>query len=151
MQTVTHLGAAPDASRHHRAVAVLMDHRSARVLYLDDRLVDGGTIETDWTSPRFRLQDRHEMEGSGRVRPDPRAYFPAAADAVARADRAVVAGPGSAKLEWLRWAAGHRHPAAERVEALQAIDRATDGELGAIAHRLLRSEPGRFFWPRNTP
>jgi stalled ribosome rescue protein Dom34 len=141
MATVTHTGAAADAARSHRAVVVLMDHRTARVLYL----------ETDWTLPRFRVHDRSESEGSGRLRPDPRAYFQAVADAVGRADRAVVVGPGSAKLEWLRWAAARRHPAADRVEALQSMDRATDGELGAMARRLLHAEPGRFFWPRNAP
>jgi hypothetical protein len=151
MATVTHTGAAADAARSHRAVVVLMDHRTARVLYLDADIVDGGTIEIDWTLPRFRVHDRSESEGSGRLRPDPRAYFQAVADAVGRADRAVVVGPGSAKLEWLRWAAARRHPAADRVEALQSMDRATDGELGAMARRLLHAEPGRFFWPRNAP
>lgn len=151
MLTFTHTGAAPEAAGSHHAAAVLMDHRSARLLYLDDRVIDGGTIETDWTAPRFRLHDRNEMEGSGRLHPDARAYFEAVADAAARAERIVVTGPGSAKLEWFRWITRQRHPAADRVHALHAVDRATDGELGALALQLLREEPGRFFWPRNAP
>lgn len=151
MQTVTHTGAVPEAAGTHRAAVVLMDHRSARVLYLDERVIDGGTIETDWVTPRFRMHDRNEMEGGGRTRPDARGYFKAVADAAGRAERVVIAGPGSAKLEWLRWAAREGHPCAERVEALHAEDRATDRELAALGRRLLGEPAGRFFWPRNAP
>jgi stalled ribosome rescue protein Dom34 len=148
MSSVTHRGASPEAAGTHHAVAILMDHRSARVLYLDDRVVDGGHIETDWTSPRFRTHDRHVTQGSGRDHPDPSSYFAAVAEAAERAERVVLAGPGTAKLEWLRWAARHGRHAADRVESVQSIDRATDGELTAMVRRLLHEERERFLWPR---
>lgn len=148
MDTVTHLGGSPDAARTHHALAILLDHARARLIYLDDAPVDGGTIETDWSSRQFRVHDRHGAGGSGRTHPPESGFFRAVAQAMSRATRVVLAGPGSAKHEFMAWLQAHAAPMAERVTAVETVDRATDGELAALARRALHTEPVRMVWPR---
>lgn len=148
METVTRNGASPEAARHHHALALLLDHRRARLIYLDDEPVDGGVIETDWSSRQFRVHDRHGAGGSGRAHPPESAFFKAIAEALHRAERVVLAGPGSAKEEFVAWLHAHAAPLASRIVAVRPIDRATDGELVSIARQALRVEPERMVWPR---
>jgi stalled ribosome rescue protein Dom34 len=148
MHNVTHLGGTPQAGRPHHALAILLDHARARLIYLDDAPVDGGTIETDWSSRQFRVHDRHGGGGSGRAHPPSSGYFHAIADAIGHAARVVLAGPGSAKHELLAWLRQHASPLADRVAAVETVDRATDGELVALARRALHAEPTRMVWPR---
>lgn len=148
MQTVTHIGAAPEAAGTHHAVVVLLGHMRARLIYLDDAAVDGGVIETEWSTRAFRVHDRHARGGSGRPPHDQDDYFTAVADAASRAERVVLAGCGSAKAEFVLWAHERRHPVAGRIHAVQTVDRPTDGELVASARQALHAEPVRMVWPR---
>ena len=147
MHTVTHTGAAPDSAGTHHAVVVLLDHMRARLIYLDDAPVDGGVIETEWSTRQFRVQDRHAAGGSGRPSRDQDDYFKAVADAAGRAERVVLAGGGSAKAEFVLWAHERRHPVATRIHAIQTVDRPSDGELVALAREALHAEPPRMVWP----
>lgn len=148
MDTVTRRGGSPDAAHPHHALALLMDHERARLIYLDDAPVDGGVIETDWSSRQFRVHDRHGDGGSGRAHPPESGFFGAIADALARAQRVVLAGPGSAKDEFMAWLRRHHARLAERVVAVETVDRATDGQLVALARHALHTEPMRMVWPR---
>lgn len=138
----------PDAGRTHHALALLLDHRQARLIYLDDEPVDGGVIETDWSTRQFRVHDRHGAGGSGRAHPPESTFFTAVAEALRRAERVVLAGPGSAKDEFVTWLRAHAAPLAARIVAVETTDRATDGELVSLARRALHAEPTRMVWPR---
>lgn len=147
METFSHTGASPESAGTHRAVVVLLDHMRARIIYLDDAPVDGGVIETDWSSRQFRVHDRHAAGGSGRSRRVHDGYFTAVADAASRAEHVVLAGSGGAKAEFVLWAHEHRHPVAGRIHAVQTVDRPSDGELVALAREALHAEPARMVWP----
>ena len=132
MHTVTHTGAAPEAANQHPAAVIHMDHRSARLLYLkEDACIDGGCFEMDWEGRSFRQTPTDARHGSGRTHPDTSALFAAVAEALARAEHVALAGPGSAKREF--------------------VDRVTDGELAAAGRRMLHAPPDRRVWPRNQP
>ena len=82
MHTITHTGAAPEATRPHHAAVIRMDHRSARLLYLEtDACIDGGSFEVDWEGRAFRQTPADARHGSGRTHPDASALFAAVADA----------------------------------------------------------------------
>ncbi|MFM7807719.1 MAG: hypothetical protein ACKPEA_07270 [Planctomycetota bacterium] len=147
MHTVTHTGAAPESAGTHHAVIVLLGHMRARLIYLDDAPVDGGVIETEWSTRQFRAHDRHASGGSGRPRRDQDDYFTAVADAAGRAERVVLAGCGSAKAEFVLWAHERRHPVAQRIRSVETVDRPSDGELVALAREALHAEPPRMVWP----
>ena len=147
MHTVTHTGAAPESAGTHHAVVVLLGHMRARLIYLDDAPVDGGVIETEWSTRQFRVHDRHASGGSGRPRRDQDDYFTAVANAAGRAERVVLAGCGSAKAEFVLWAHEQRHPVAQRIRAVRSVDRPSDGELVALAREALHAEAPRMVWP----
>jgi stalled ribosome rescue protein Dom34 len=150
MHTVTHTGAAPEAAKHHHAAVIRMDHRSARLLYLEeDACIDGGNFEVDWEGHSFRQTPTDARHGSGRTHPDTGALFAAVAQAIARAEHVALAGPGSAKREFVQWLREHHHEIADRIEAVEDLDRVTDGELAAAGRRMLHAPAGRRIWPRN--
>jgi len=152
MHTITHTGAAPEATRPHHAAVIRMDHRSARLLYLEtDACIDGGSFEVDWEGRAFRQTPADARHGSGRTHPDASALFAAVADAVSRAGHVALVGPGSAKREFVQWLREHRRHIADRIEAVEDLDRVTDGELAAAGRRMLHAPAGRRIWPRNQP
>ena len=124
----------------HPHAAVWLDHSEAKVFHVGAEDFDDKTIE----SPRAHTQ-LHRKSGpigadSGRrATGDPRFYREVAAS-VADAEEILIVGPGTAKLELLRYLHAHAREVEPRVVGVETVDHPSDRQLVAYFRRYFEAE-----------
>lgn len=120
---------------HYHAV-VWLDHAQARVLSFNPQDVQ----EIHVPSHPHHRQVHHKAGaiGSGKADED-REFFAEIASSLAQAGEVLVVGPGSAKLEFIRYL--HRHdPALEaKLVSVETVDHPTDGQILTYARNCFRA------------
>lgn len=121
--------------KNHHA-AVWLDHEQARVFLFHQDDVDLVRLEPD--HPYRHLHVRSDPTGGKRAPNDP-AFFEDIRQALADAAEFVVVGPGSAKLELVKWIHRHARELEPRLVGVETVDHPTDGQLVAYAKRYFRA------------
>jgi hypothetical protein len=116
----------------HRHVAVWLDHNEARIFHITPETFDEATIE----SPGAHVQ-LHRLSGSDdghRAREIPR-YYQEVALALRDADKILVLGPATAKLELLKYVHAHQGDLVSRIVGVETVDHPTDRQIATYARR----------------
>jgi len=113
----------------HAGSAVWIDHNEARIFHV----AAGGVAESVVQAPAHHIHRHPKGPTAEHNHPDDMSHFFAdVAKALASAEKVLVVGPSTAKLQFLRYL--HKHaPALEpRVVGVETADHPTDRQL--IAH-----------------
>ncbi len=123
----------------HDAAVVCVNHRGARVVFLDgpDLLLDGVAVLTlGERHNRFRLRDRSEAGRFGKVHPAPKPLYDALVNVIGRCTRVLVVGSDLAKGELMLHLSRKRPDlAAQHVVGSERAGRLTDAQLAALGRR----------------
>lgn len=111
---------------------VWLDHTEARVFHFHPDSVDEETIRT----PKKHVH-RHPKGGLDRKEhpSDMQHFFSDVVHALEGAEQVLVVGPGSAKLELVRYAHKHAHALEPKIIGVETVDHPTDGQLIAYAKK----------------
>lgn len=117
---------------HHNHAAIWLDHRDARIFEIGADEVERFVVHAH---PKHRqVHHKHGVLGAGHVEGD-KEYFAAIAAHLTQNGEILIAGPGKAKLELLRYL-HHFAPATEKkVVAVETVDHPSDGQFVAFARR----------------
>lgn len=111
---------------HHHAVAWI-DHHEARVFQFEGDGVHSEVVKAHSNGHkhghRIRQSDHAEADMN---------FFAAVAKDLSKANEILVVGPGSAKLEFMRYAHKHAPQVEKSVLSVETVDHPTDKQL--IAH-----------------
>jgi len=119
---------------HYHAI-VWIDHHQARVIYFDADDANEETIHPDHPP-------RHLHHGSGSPsgthERGEASYYRDVADAIGEAKAILVAGPSTAKVEFLTWLKAHMPQLVERLAGPETLSPMSDGQLVAAARRYFK-------------
>ena len=120
---------------HYHAV-VWLDHAEARVFQFNAAETESNTVHAHASqhgaahgSPR--VHHKSGVIGAGKVQEEPD-FFNRVAVALQGAGEVLIAGPGQAKMEFVKHLAKHEKTVSGKVMAVEAMDHATDGQI--VAH-----------------
>jgi hypothetical protein len=116
---------------HYHAV-IWIDHHEAHVFHFDLAHADETVVHATH-SPRH-LHSKAGSASGTHVRAEPE-FFRATAAAVADAHAILIAGPSSAKTEFVKYLHKHAPGTFDRVGGIETMDRVTDNQLVAEARR----------------
>lgn len=120
----------------HDAAVVSVNHRGARVVFLDgpDLVLDGIAVLTlGERHNRFRMRDRSEAGRFGKVHPAPKPLYDALVNVIGRCTRVLVVGSDLAKGELMLHLSRKRPDlAAQHVVGTARAGRLTDAQLAAL-------------------
>jgi len=121
-------------SSHYHAV-VWIDHHEARVIYFNADDADETTIH-----PEHPPRHLHHTSGSaaGTHERGAASYFRDVADAIGAAKEFLVAGPSTAKTEFVTWLRQEAPQLIDRLCGVETLSRTTDAQLAADARRFFR-------------
>lgn len=111
---------------------IWIDHKEAHVMFLSEDASESEIIKTKSTHPH--LHHKRGEIGSGKVAFDTQ-YFKSVIDAVRESEEILILGPGSAKLELIKYALHHDMKVAEKIVGVETVDHPTDGEVLAFARK----------------
>jgi hypothetical protein len=136
--TVLRMEGASVIHRHDAAV-VSVNHRGARVVFLDgpDLVLDGvAVLSLGERHNRFRLRDRSETGRFGKVHPAPKPLYDALVNVIGRCTRVLIVGSDLAKGElMLRLSQKRPDLAAQHVVGTERAGRLTDAQLAALGRK----------------
>jgi stalled ribosome rescue protein Dom34 len=113
----------------HAGSAVWMDHHEARVFHVSP----GGSEEAVVTAPTHHIHRHPKGATDAHHHPDDMHHFFAdIAKALASAEKILIVGPSTAKLQFLRYLHVHVPALEPRVVGIETADHPTDRQL--IAH-----------------
>lgn len=116
-----------------KQVAVWIDHKEARIFSLHQETADVATV----LAPLHNIHHKHPRgsEGDRKHPDDAKRFFHDVGLGLAAAEAVLLVGPGTAKLEFLRYV--HKHdPALEpKVVGVETVDHPTDGQIVAYANK----------------
>lgn len=120
--------------QHYHAV-VWLDHTQARIFFFGRHEAIEANIASK--SPHHHL---HHKKGSlsGKRSPEDGAYYSEIVAALNPATEWLVTGPGSAKLELVKYVNKHVPTLSNRVVGIETSDHPTDGQLAAHARKYFR-------------
>jgi stalled ribosome rescue protein Dom34 len=121
---------------HYHAV-LWIDHHEARIIHFN-----ADEAEEKLVHPAHPPRHLHVKAGSAsgtHVTDEPQ-FYRDVADAVADAHEILVAGPSTAKTEFLKYLHKHASQLVARVTGIETLDRLTDGQLVAEARRFFAKE-----------
>ncbi len=111
---------------------IWIDHSEAHVIHFDAEASESDVVKTKSTHPHLHHKSGSVGAGHARASDD---YLRSVADAVADAAEILVVGPGSAKLELIRYAEKHSPKTAEKILGVETVDHPTDRQLLAYARK----------------
>lgn len=114
--------------KNHHA-AVWLDHEQARVFLFHQDDVDMVKVHPE--------KPHHHISKS-----DPKAeahFFEAVSKTLNEAAEFVVLGPGSAKLQFVKWVHKSAHALEPRLVGVETVDHPTDGQIVAYAKKYFRA------------
>lgn len=111
--------------------AVWMDHKEARVFAIHSESAD----ETTVVAPLHNVHHKHAAgpEGAKEHPEDAKRFFHEIGRALDGCEQVLVVGPGTAKLEFLRYAHKHEHALESKVVGIETVDHPTDGQIVKFA------------------
>jgi stalled ribosome rescue protein Dom34 len=125
--------AAADGRAHHdeekpmsTLAAVWLDHDDAKIFHFD---------ADDVRKTEVKAHHHHVKSHRDRAVHGDTAYFKEVAHRLAEAGQILVVGPGTAKLELLRYMHAHEPALERKVVAVETLDHPTDPQLVAFAKR----------------
>ncbi len=115
--------------------AVWLDHNQARLFEVDPEGLHSEVVKAH----------PHPKHGGHRVRQNDHAegdvhFFADVAHALLPADQVLVVGPGTAKLQFMRWLHVHAAKTEAKVVAIESADHPTDGQMFAYAKRYFHTD-----------
>lgn len=105
---------------------VWLDHLSAILIGFDSK--DHSVQKIKSGSSDSHLHHRRGSVGSGHAPADTR-FFEAVSVALKEIPEILIAGPGSAKLELIKYIHKHHHDLIERLIGVETVDHPTEGQL----------------------
>ena len=118
-------------TEHYHAV-IWIDHHEAHVLHFNADESDTDVIRATH-SPRH-LHSKAGSASGTHVRDEPE-FYGELVGAVGTAQEILIAGPSSAKTEFVKYLHKHAPDTFERVSGIETMDRITDNQLLAEARR----------------
>ncbi len=112
-------------------VAVWLDHKEARIFSLNA----DGADEAKVLAPLHNVHHKHPRgQDGGKEHPnDAKQFFADVCRNLTTAEEILVVGPGSAKLELIRYLHQHEKGLEPKVVAVETVDHPTDGQIIAYA------------------
>jgi len=114
----------------HFHAAVWIDHQQARVLHFDTDAFDAQVIHP---------AHHHEEKRTGQRPKEDQAYLENVTKAVADAGAILVMGPANERTEFVKHVEKTHPQLRPRIEAVEAADHPSDGEIVAHARHVLKS------------
>lgn len=118
-------------TEHYHAV-IWIDHHEAHVLHFNADESDTEIIRATH-SPRH-LHSKAGSASGMHVRDEPE-FYRDLAEAVGKAQEILIAGPSSAKTEFVKYLHKHEPLTFDRISGIETIGRITDNQLLAEARR----------------
>ena len=116
-----------NANRH---VAVWIDHHEARIFHVDAESFDEKTVH----APTHHVHRHPKGPTAEHNHPDDaHHFFKAVAHELEGAERVLIVGPSTAKLQFIRYANKHDHALEPRIVGVETVDHPTDRQLVAYA------------------
>jgi stalled ribosome rescue protein Dom34 len=113
----------------HSGSAVWIDHQEARVFHVSPESFDESIVKAPAhhirRHPKGPTEEHHHPD-------DMRRFFADVAQVLEDAERILVTGPSTAKLQFFRYLHEHRSPLEPRVLGIETSDHPTDRQF--IAH-----------------
>jgi stalled ribosome rescue protein Dom34 len=113
----------------HHAV-VWIDHHEARVFQFSDDKLHSELIKAHPHGPTHRGVISHEVDHD---------FLKQVANDLAAAEKILVVGPATAKLELVRWLHRHAPKTETKVVGVESVDHPTDGQLVAYARQYFKA------------
>jgi stalled ribosome rescue protein Dom34 len=124
----------------HRNAAVWLDHHEARVFHVDLDGFDASRLET----PHRHVHRHPKGAAEAHEHPDDmNRFFGDVARALDDAERVLVVGPSTAKLQFLKYVHAHDAKLEPRIVGVETVDHPTDPQLVAYAQRYFDVAPLR--------
>ena len=121
----------------NRHVAVWIDHREARIFHVDAESADESTV----LAPAPHVHRHPKGPSSEHEHPDDaHQFFKAVAKAIEGAERVLVVGPSTAKLQFIHYAYKHDSTLEPHIIGIETVDHPTDGQLVAYARRYFAAD-----------
>jgi stalled ribosome rescue protein Dom34 len=106
--------------------AVWIDHHEAKIFHVAPETFDVAVHRPD------HLVKRHATVTAEHAHPaEMQHFFHEVAQALANVEEVLVVGPGSAKLELVKYVHKHDHALEPRIIGVETVDHPTDGQLAA--------------------
>lgn len=119
----------------HQHAIVWIDHHKARIIHFSADEAEERTIEPAHPSPH--LQHRAGNPTGTRAQGDAD-YFRRIVDALTATGEILVAGPSTAKIEFLTWMRSRAPETIERLCGVETLPQMSDGQLLAEARQYFR-------------
>jgi stalled ribosome rescue protein Dom34 len=121
--------------------AVWLDHQEARIFHVDL----GGFDESKVHAPHRHVHRHLKGPSEGHEHPDDQhRFFAEVAQALAGAERILVVGPSTAKLQFERYLHEHDRTLEAKIAGLETVDHPTDPQLVAYVKRYFDVPPARI-------
>jgi stalled ribosome rescue protein Dom34 len=124
----------------NRHVAVWLDHHEARIFHVDAENVDEQTLRAPshgvHRQPRRPTAEHHHPD-------DATHFFRDVARALAGAERVLVVGPSTAKLQFIHYAHKHDPTLESRIVGVETVDHPTARQLVAYSRRYFTDDDRR--------
>jgi stalled ribosome rescue protein Dom34 len=104
---------------------VWIDHHEARIFEVGPQGLHSEVVKAH-PHPKHGRRIRQNDHAEGDVH-----FFHDVAGALTKIDEVLVVGPGTAKLQFLRWMHEHTPKVEHKVVAVESADHPTDGQLAA--------------------
>jgi hypothetical protein len=117
-------------SEKHHAI-IWLDHHEARVVHLSG---EKAAVAIHPAHPPRHLHEKAGSASGTHVGDEPEFYQHIVTE-LAGVDRILVAGPASAKTEFIKYLGKHAHDMSKRVAGIETLERLTDPELVVEAHK----------------
>jgi len=111
---------------------IWIDHKEAHVMFLSESASEAEIIKSK--STHMHLHHKANEVGSGRVELD-RKYLHSVIHAVNESKEILILGPGSAKLELIKYAHQHDAKIAVKIVGIETVDHPSDKEILAYARK----------------
>ncbi|SNX29352.1 hypothetical protein SAMN06295945_1723 [Polynucleobacter meluiroseus] len=109
---------------------IWIDHKEAHVMFLSESASEAEVIRTKTTHPH--LHHKSGEIGSGKAPLDAK-YLHSVIQAVNESKEILIIGPGSAKLELIKYAHHNAPQTAENIVGVETVDHPSDKEVLAFA------------------
>jgi hypothetical protein len=121
----------------NRHVTVWIDHDEARIFH-----VDADTFSEQTVRAPNRHVHRHPKGSSAENRhpADAHQFFGAVLGELEGAERVLVVGPSTAKLQFIHYAYKRDHTLEPRIVGVETVDHPTDGQLIAYSKRYFAAD-----------
>ncbi len=121
----------------HRHVTVWIDHSEARIFHVDSTMLDERTL----LAPTHHVHRHPKGPTAEHNHPDDaHRFFQAVAHELEGAERVLVVGPSTAKLQFIRYAFKHDRSFEPRLVGIETVDHPTDRQLVAYSKKYFSAE-----------